>query len=132
MVATTGEGPLIERALNNQLNDTWPPKLPGNHLTHFTLDPTRQQAAVIGSCGYSGGLSIITLQTGATTVIGYPEKICGEQVLFLTETRVAVARNTVPVPQGPPAEVDTIDMQTEKITARTSTPSDVLDMRIAH
>ena len=128
IVATTGEGPLVERTLHDELVRSWPVKLPRNHLTRLALDAGAKRAAVIGGCDYTGGLSVISLLTGATTVIGYPEKVCGEEVVFVDRRTVAVARNALSVPQGTPSRIDLVDVQRRLIERHISIASDAVDL----
>lgn len=126
LVATTGEGPLVERARDDRLVRSWPPKLPRNHLTHFTLDNPSRRAVVLGSCGYAGGISVISLDSASTKVIGYPEKLCGEAASFAEPELLAVARNALPVPQGTASKIDFVDLGTGRIVRHTPTRSDVV------
>jgi hypothetical protein len=130
IVATTGEGPLVERTLRDRLVRSWASKLPRNHLTRLALDASAKRAAVIGGCDYTGGLSVISLVTGATTRIGYPEKVCGEEVVFVDEHIVAVARNALSVPNGAPSRIDLVDVRRRLIDRRIATASDVLDIAV--
>lgn len=126
LLVTTGEGPLVELALDGRVVRRWPAKLPRNHLTHFTLDNRSPRAVVLGSCGYTGGVSMISLDSGMTKVVGYPDEVCGEAVSFVEPELLAVGRNMVPVPQGTPSEIDFVDVGTRRIVRRTPTRSDIV------
>jgi hypothetical protein len=127
IVATTGEGPLLELTLENKIVRRWQPRLPRNHLMSFALDADRERAAVIGSCGYSGGLSLLDLVAGTTEVMGYPLRICGERVVFAGTSTVVIARNPLPVPQGRPSSLDTVDMTSGEVTQHVATPAESID-----
>jgi hypothetical protein len=126
LVATTGEGPLVERNLDGRLARSWRPKVPRNHLTHFTFDTPSGRAVVLGSCGYTGGLSVISLDSVSAKVIGYPKKVCGEAASFVQAGLLAVARNALPVPQGAVSQIDFVDLDAGRILRHTPTRSDVV------
>jgi hypothetical protein len=130
VVATTGEGPLVERTLGDRLVRSWPPKLPRNHLMRFALYANDGRAAVLGGCDYAGGLSVISLGDGATRVLGYPGKICGEQVVAVDARTLVIARNPLSVPQGGPSELDVVDVGERKVVRRIAIPSDVVDAAV--
>jgi hypothetical protein len=131
VLATTGEGPLLELSLAGRRVREWSLGQPGNHLMEFGLSPDGRRAAAVGPCGYAGGLSIVDLAAGTVTVHRYPQTICADRVAFLDRDTVALARNRLPVPQGARARLDLVDLTTGRITARRPTPSEVVDLLAA-
>jgi hypothetical protein len=97
-------------------------------LLELALSPDATHAAVVGSCGYAGGLSDVDLRPGGAVVHGHRGTICAERVAFLDPATVALARNRVPVPQGSPARLDVVDLATGRIETRHATPSEVVDL----
>jgi len=69
---------------------------------------------------------MISLDSGMTKVVGYPDEVCGEAVSFVEPELLAVGRNMVPVPQGTPSEIDFVDVGTRRIVRRTPTRSDIV------
>jgi hypothetical protein len=128
VLATTGEGPLIELSLAGERTHAWELGLPGNHLMQFALSRDGMHAAAVGPCGYAGGLSYVDLDAGRVAVHGYPQGICADRVAFLDAGTVALARNAFPVPQGLPARLDLVDLATGRITLRRATPSEIVDL----
>jgi hypothetical protein len=126
LVATTGEGPLVELRLDGHRLQSWAPNLPRNHVMHVTLDSRGRRAVVPGSCGYTGGLSVIDLHSGTATVIGYPDAVCGEAAAFVDPELVAVARNAVPTPEAAPSEISFVDLAARRIVRSTATRSDIV------
>jgi hypothetical protein len=126
LLAATGEGPLIELALDGRVLRRWRTRLPRNHLMALAVDGRGRVAATVGSCGYTGGVSVIELDSGRTTVIGYPRTVCGEIVAFAEAELLAVARNALPVPQGTPSAIEFVDVGKRRIVRRTPARTDVI------
>ncbi len=128
IIATTGAEPFIERDLQGRLTRKWFAHLPGNHLMAFALSLDGGRVAVVGPCGYRGGLSIISLTQTRVQRFGYPNAICGDRIIFLDRHTVAIARNPLPVPEGLPSEIDIVDIASGHIRRRIPTSSEVLDL----
>ncbi len=85
LLATTGEGPLL--AIDPKSGQTlarYDVQLPGNHTDDVALEPGGQRAFLIGSFGYSCGLSSVDLRSGRTSVLVPPstaDSRCGERVV---------------------------------------------------
>ena len=128
LLATTGEGPLLELSLAGARVGEWELGLAGNHVMEFAISPEGTHAAAVGPCGYRGGLSLVNLRAGTVSVHGYPDTLCADRITFLDARTVALARNRFPVPQGLPARLDVVDAATGRIRLRHSTASEVLDL----
>ena len=131
VLATTGEGPLLELSTAGTRTREWDLRLPGNHLMAFALSPDGGRVAAVGPCGYAGGLSVVDLAARTVAVRGYPDTLCADRVAFLGARTVALARNRMPVPQGSPARLDFVDLATGRIVARRPTSSEVVDVLAA-
>jgi hypothetical protein len=98
LLATTGGDNLLNLALDGRVLREWSIGLPRNHLMWMTLDSRRGLVAVAGSCGYSGGLSVINLAHARRTVFDHPSRrLCGERVAWSASSILAIAHNPVPV-----------------------------------
>ena len=96
--AATGDG---ERVMmldyDGRRTNVWNPRLPGNHL--MEVDVRSQEAFIIGSCLYSGGLTRIDLVDSTIHVLApahagvdrSPPTICGERMAVTRDRLVAVA-----------------------------------------
>jgi hypothetical protein len=66
------------------------------------VDGSRGLIYAIGSCGYTGGLSVIDIGSGRIHLIGPPnagpDGICGERVVVANGGLLAVARTARPEP----------------------------------
>ena len=111
VLATTGDGPVVELDLAGRTVRRLNPRIPLNHLIQFALDHRSLRLLVIGSCAYAGGLSAIDLRTGRARALGYPHRICGERVVPVSSRVAAVAANAMPVPQGGAGVVETFDLR---------------------
>jgi hypothetical protein len=128
VVATTGEGPLLVLSPAGAALARIQLGLPGNHVMQLAISPDGSEAAVIGSCGYAGGLSLVDLATRTRRVFGRIDReICGERVAY-SGNSVLVARNALPVPQGTPSAITVVDRATGRVTRSIPVPTDVLEL----
>jgi hypothetical protein len=105
-------------------------RLGGNHLMQFALDPERQEVDAIGSCGYAGGLSRVSLEGGSAVV--FRHGVCGERVALGEWPLAVVAKTARPVPQMDQAgEVLFVNRSTGEVTATVPTPSEPIDVIVA-
>jgi hypothetical protein len=94
VVGTTGEGPLRRFDASGRVVAEIDPRLPRNHVMEFTVAAGRR-AYVLGSCLYSGGLSVVDLVGRRARVVvrpgrGKPAGVCGERIA-VAEPYLAVA-----------------------------------------
>jgi hypothetical protein len=129
VLAATGENKLPDLALDGRVLREWSIGLPRNHLMWITLDSGRGLVAVAGSCGYSGGLSVINLARARRTVFSHPSRrLCGERVAWSESSIIAIAHNPVPVASGSPSDLLFFDTRRHRITHLVATPTEVLDV----
>lgn len=94
VIATIGEPPKIrEVTLDGRVIRSYDSRLRGNHLMEFAADLPHDKIYPIGSCDYSGGLSVIDLTTGSTHVLvpaswnktgdGSKTDVCGSRARYL-------------------------------------------------
>jgi hypothetical protein len=118
----------------------WNPRLPGNHLMEFDLDPARATAYPVGSCGYTGGLSRIDLRRGSTRVLAPPAapgtggppagtRVCGEAVAA-GGCLLAVARRAMPEPRLKPGAILLVDPGAGRMLSATGTSAEPVDLVI--
>ena len=81
---------------------------------------------MIGSCGYSGGLSVISA-AGTVVRYGYPLRLCGERVAAVGDT-VVIAKDLQPVPQGSPSTLVFFDRSRRQVTHAIELSTDILDV----
>jgi hypothetical protein len=129
LLATMGGDKLLNLALDGRVLREWSIGLPRNHLMWMTLDSRRGLVAVAGSCGYSGGLSVINLAHARRTVFDHPSRRpCGERVAWSASSILAIAHNPVPVASGSPSDMLFFDTRRHRIARLVATPAEVLDV----
>lgn len=115
-------------------------KLEGNHLMEFAVDTATDRLYAVGSCGYTGGLSRVDLDTGQAKLLaptrsglGTPSvrerAVCGESVAAGPESLLVVGKTLMPVPQ-PDARGSLllIDGDTGEKIRTVRTPSEPVDV----
>jgi hypothetical protein len=140
LLATAGEPPyILELRANGRVVRTLDSGLAGNHLMEFALDPDRSLLYAVGSCGYTGGLSRLDLESGTIALFGYPAPrdvdidgsrsgICGERV-SVGSALVAVAKTQRPVPTvDRPGQLLFVAAQSGEIASRVPLPSEPVDV----
>jgi hypothetical protein len=129
VLAATGRNVLLDLALDGRVLRKWSIGLPRNHLMWMTLDSSRGLAAIAGSCGYTGGLSVINLARARRRVFDYPSrKLCGERVAWSASSILAIANNPRPVATGSSSDMLFFDTHRHRITRLVATPAEVLDV----
>ena len=103
LLVATGMNEIQRIRADQSSGGTYDTTLAGNHLMEFTIDPSTQQLFAAGSCGYSGGLVIVELQTGdarrlASSGVG-AGATCGEHVA-VTPKAIILTRTANPVPDA--------------------------------
>jgi hypothetical protein len=108
LVATTGTpAEVVEARPDGSVLATVPAKLAGDHLTELALDVRGRRAYALGSCGYTGGLSVVDLRSRTARVLARPnphgaissaKPICGDRIALLGRGRIALAQNFPPMP----------------------------------
>jgi DNA-binding beta-propeller fold protein YncE len=77
-------------------------RLDGNHLMEFAIAPTVGRLYAVGSCGYTGGLSVADLATHQTEILSASRALgapCGERIAVLDDgSLLVVAKTARPVP----------------------------------
>jgi hypothetical protein len=99
LLATTGEGPLLALdPRSGRIVAQYDVQLPGNHIDDFGLDEYGQRAFIVGSCGYSGGLSVVDLRSARTTVLVPAREAdprCGERISVVPGGHTLVVAHTL-------------------------------------
>lgn len=99
LLATTGEGPLLALdPRSGRMVAQYDVQLPGDHIDDLGLDEYGQRAFIVGSCGYVGGLSVVDLRSGRTTILvrareGDPR--CGERISVVPGGHTLVVAHTL-------------------------------------
>jgi hypothetical protein len=107
IVATTGTpAAVVEARTDGSVLATVPAKLAGDHLTELALDVRNRRVYALGSCGYTGGLSMIDLRSKTARVLARPNPhgaissarpVCGDRIALLGRGRIALAQNFPPM-----------------------------------
>jgi hypothetical protein len=109
----------------------WDPQLPRNHLMELTLAEPDTVFA-LGSCGYAGGLSRVSVAGGSVTggrvqVLVPPgppaPAVCGERLSTGTAGPLAVAGGT-----GSSTGIVLVDRDSGRIATRVATPAAPVDV----
>jgi hypothetical protein len=135
IIATSGEGPLLEITPRGDIVRTWDARLPGNHIMEAALDRGERYLSVIGSCAYRGGLAVVDRTTGRTRVIAPPTSggrrpiICGERIVIARDGTAVIARSPTPRASGSPASLAVVAGKTFRRTT-IPLPAEALDVII--
>jgi hypothetical protein len=109
--------------------------LEGNHLMRFAVDADGGYLYAVGSCGYSGGLSRLDLETGRANELA-PEGfaptvnnlLCGEGVDIGPDSLVVVAKTERPVPSAEiPGYLLLVNGETGRIIRSVEVPTEPID-----
>jgi hypothetical protein len=124
VIGASGEGPLRRFDGVGHLVREYVIGLPHNHLMEFALSPDLRRAYAIGSCLYSGGLSIIDIARARTHVaraagLHGPTAICGERIAVGKRYALVIAANRLLV-------LDAKNGRLVRRIALAATPVDVL------
>jgi hypothetical protein len=129
LLATTGEGPLLEIRANGTVAARYAVQLKADHLTEFALDPNSGRVAVIGPCDYTGGVSVISLEDHRATTFSHPSRrVCGARIAFLDSTHLLLARDSQTSLVGTPSSIVVFDIDSRHITRQISSPTDIVDI----
>jgi len=135
LLATTGEGPIEEIDGAGRVVHRFDPRLPGNHLTEFALDARAGRLYVVGPCGYTGGMSVVTLATARTRVLvplsppGQAPTFCGDRFALGPRNLLAVGETAAALPQlGLPGAVLLVDARTGAVRRTVTTPAEPVDV----
>jgi hypothetical protein len=131
----------LQRALDTRLE--------GNHLMDFAVDSRAQRLYAVGSCGYTGGLSVLSLRGGGVPMtptqpgmwnwITTPEPpltfrrsgSCGERLALGSSALLVIGKTQRPVPQVDKAgAILVIDPGTGDLVRSVPTPSEPLDVLV--
>jgi hypothetical protein len=107
LIASMGEQPLAALdPLTGARRDEYDLRLEGNHMPEFTIASGIGRIYALGSCGYTGGLSMVDLATRQTQVLVASRSIgaiCGERIVSLSDARLlVVAKTAMSVPSAVP------------------------------
>jgi DNA-binding beta-propeller fold protein YncE len=133
-IATTGEGDLLEFDADGRQLRAFDPTLPGNHLMEFAVDPDGRFLYPVGSCGYAGGLSVISLANAQTHVLVAARTpagaaVCGSRI-SAGHGVLAIARTDEPA--GPRAPASLLILQTDgTVVSRIATSAAIADVLVA-
>lgn len=107
LTASMGEQPLaVLDPLTGARRSEYNVMLEGNHMPEFTIASGVGRIYAIGSCGYTGGLSMVDLASGQTQVLVASRTIgavCGERIVGLNDgSLLVVAKTAMSVPSPVP------------------------------
>jgi hypothetical protein len=143
VIATDGHQ-VLELSDGGTVLRRWDPGLPGNHVTEFA----RGDGAllyVVGSCGYTGGMSLLDLHGGQSRVLVPARRadpsgsatpstmtVCGQRAEVAPAGVLAVGRIERAVPRlGPEGSVLLVDAATGRVRRTVVTPAEPLDLVVA-
>ena len=109
LLAATGGPRLLEISKAGAITARLQTRLAGNHVMEFALDALGERAFALGSCNYTGGVSVLDLVSKRTRVL--TPTLCGERIAVGGDL-VAVAEQYGATPLGAPADIALIDAQT--------------------
>jgi hypothetical protein len=148
LLAATGTPVVLELDHTGAVRRGLDTALAGNHLVEFVMDETAQRLYAVGSCGYAGGFSAVSLQGGGVPTtpsvpgewawIATPEPprslrrggVCGER-LALGANILVVGKTQQPVPQPSRAgALRMLEPSSGEVTSTVPTPSEPLDVLV--
>jgi hypothetical protein len=146
LLAATGGPVILDVDASGAVRQAFDTGLEGNHLTEFVVDLVAERVYAVGSCGYSGGFSAVSLRgagiptTPATTgewswaIPPQPPQVlvntrpCGER-LSLGSGGLVVGKTAQPVPQPTKrGSLLVVDPSTGKMVQQIETASEPLDV----
>lgn len=140
LIAATGSPLLLEIDRGGRVLRRLDTALAGNHLMEFTYQVDGGRLFAAGSCGYSGGLSVIDLGTGSTRILAGPlpsptepapvrPGVCGERLALGRDSLLLIAKNRRPVPvRNQAGEILVIESGTGRLVRSLSIPSEAVDL----
>lgn len=115
------------------------------HVAEFAVDAQRNRLYQLGSCSYTGGMSLVNLRSGSSRLLeprsvpgpfgtaSSNHSVCGESLAVGVRSLVIVGKSIFVTPmKAVPGEVLLIDGLTGRVRARVKTaasPVDVLGVR---
>jgi hypothetical protein len=122
LIATMAEQPLAALdPLTGARRAEYDLRLEGNHMPEFTVASAIGRIYAVGSCGYTGGLSMVGLSSGRVQVLVASRTIgavCGERIVGLSDgSLLVVAKTTASVPTPAPGTL--VVLSTDGKTLRT-------------
>jgi hypothetical protein len=101
-----------------------------NHVMEFTVDHGNQRLFALGSCGYTGGLSIVDLATGEADLLS--REVCGERVVLGPEGTLLIATLPRPVPSlnAAGSALLVVDSTSGEVVREVSLPANPVDLAV--
>jgi hypothetical protein len=146
LLVGTGDPVILDVDSSGAIRKGFDTGLVGNHLMEFVVDPAAQRLYAVGSCGYTGGFSAVSLEeaglplttnnTGQWTWLTKPHAPlillsahpCGER-LSLGPSGLVVGSTAQPVPQaGRHGSLLVVDPKSGNVTQRIEIASEPLDV----
>jgi hypothetical protein len=150
LLAATGTPVVVELDQTDAVRRGLDTALTGNHLMEFVVDEAVQRLYAVGSCGYAGGFSAVSLHgAGVPTTptvpgewawIATPEPpprlrrggACGERLALGGANLLVVGKTQQPVPQsGRLGALLMLDPSSGDVTSTVPTPSEPIDVLVA-
>lgn len=111
-LVSPGDTPWLEgRGQDIKKVKKWDTKLEGNHMLDFKVDARTNRLYVLGSCGYTGGLSRVDLETDRVKVLAparsdlhldpaWERTVCGERIAHGPGSLLVVGKTRRSVPEA--------------------------------
>lgn len=150
LLAATGTPMVLELDQTDAVRRGLDTSLTGNHLVEFVVDEAAQRLYAVGSCGYTGGFSAISLRGGGVptpptvpgewfwiTTPGPPLTLrrggaCGERLALGDTSLLVVGKTQQPVPRpGRPGALLMLEPSSGDVTLTVPTPSEPIDVLVA-
>lgn len=143
LLAAASDPPrIVEMGREGELAREWDTKLEGNHMADFAVDAGADRLYALGSCGYTGGLSRIDLETrrveslvptqaGSDRPSERERAVCGERLALGPGSLLVVGKTARVVPQAEiPGSLLLIDGDTGEKVRAVDTPSEPVDVLV--
>ena len=99
------------RGQDSKIVKKWDTKLEGNHMLDFKVDARTNRLYVLGSCGYTGGLSRVALESDRVKVLAparsdlhldpaWERAVCGERIAHGPGSLLVVGKIRRSVPEA--------------------------------
>jgi hypothetical protein len=135
VVASSGRAhTLIELTLHGRIEKTFTIWTQGDqHVGDFVIDQRGGIVYQVGSCGYTGGLSEVNIQsTARRALIGVNTELCGERLSLSRDGMIVIGRVTGVIPHA--AVLGTliaVDANSGRVLRRMKVPSEPVDVLVA-
>jgi hypothetical protein len=150
LLAATGSTVILEADHTGAAERAIDTQLQGNHLMEFVVHARDDSLYAVGSCGYTGGFSAVSLRrTGVPTTPTAPGEwawdatpgpprtfrrsgVCGERLALSSDgATLVVGKTQMPVPRaGRPGELLLVDTATGDVLDTIATPSEPADVLV--